>query len=279
MKKQRLKYIAYSVSGFIVLILAVLGLAYGTKFNDPVTSTFKRTFPAKVVGSHIVSLYDLENAERVSRRIDNTTTRQQVADRLVRVELLRNVANDLNIDLNSDDVADELTYIKKGNEAEYGKLLNNYFDDSETLFTKLVAYPQAWEGLVRTKYNLDSTSSAAYIKAQDILRKLKNGEKFEELAKQYSDDKITGQLGGDLGFYEHGQILPELENEVSISALGQVVDRIIPSRLGYHVVYPVETSLQDGKKLWHIKHILIQNEGFDQWLAQKSNGLNVWNIK
>jgi parvulin-like peptidyl-prolyl isomerase len=279
MKRQHLKYAVYSVSGFLILLLVILGLAYGTKFNDPITSTLKRTFPAKVVGSHIVSLYDLENAERISKRIDNTSTLQQVADRLVRVELLRNVSNNLNIDLNSDDVADELTYIKKGNEAEFGKLLNNYFDDSETLFTKFVAYPQAWEGLVRTKYNADSTSSIAYSKAQEVLGKIKNGEKFEDLAKQYSDDKVTGQLGGDLGFYEHGQILPELEDEVSISALGQVIDRIIPSRLGYHIVYPVETSLQDGKKLWHIKHILIQNDGFEQWLQQKSAGINVWNIK
>ena len=55
------------------------------------------------------------------------------------------------------------------------------------------------------------------IKAQadDLLKQLKAGANFEELAKKYSQDPGSAAKGGDLGWVEHGQMVPEFERHRS----------------------------------------------------------------
>lgn len=52
--------------------------------------------------------------------------------------------------------------------------------------------------------------------AQEILKQLKAGGNFEELAKKQSIDAAAAK-GGDLGWFGKGSMLPEFENVVSAS--------------------------------------------------------------
>jgi hypothetical protein len=155
-------------------------------------------------------------------------------------------------------------------------LLDKHYGGSQREFYKFVVIPQAADAQLRIKYHNDiNDTSPAYKKAQDVLERLSKGEKFEDLAKTESADQATAQLGGDLGFYETGQLLPELEDQVSVSATGEYRKDIITSRLGYHLVYPVEYSNTGGKKLWHVKHMLFVPEGYDQWLDTQLEKISV----
>lgn len=277
--KKRTKHI-------ISIVIVVIGAAaimlldvYAFTFHDPLSLAFKQFFPAKLVGNHMVSVYDLQNATREIKSLDASVSSQAVSDQLVRSELLRNLARSKNLNLRSDAVTDEMTYIKKSDEQAYADLIRNNFNGSQTDFQKFVAYPQAWEALLKVNYNSElKLNQKYYTQATELLERAKRGEKFEDLAMQYSDDRVTAQLGGDLGFFGHGQILPELEQEVSISKVGQVIDHIVVSRYGYHVVYNVETSEQNGQKVWHAKHILIQVPGFEEWFKVQSSSIRVINI-
>ena len=51
-------------------------------------------------------------------------------------------------------------------------------------------------------------------KAEEIITKLNNGEKFEDLAKENSDDEGSAENGGDLGYFPKGQMVDEFENAV-----------------------------------------------------------------
>ncbi len=48
--------------------------------------------------------------------------------------------------------------------------------------------------------------------ADQLLEQLKNGADFAELAAQHSLDTSNNYLGGDLGYFEKGRMVPEFEN-------------------------------------------------------------------
>lgn len=91
------------------------------------------------------------------------------------------------------------------------------------------------EILVSTK---DRTDEEARARVQEVLEKIRQGEKFEELAKQYSDAP-TAQAGGELGEFESGRLAPELEAAVSKLLETGVSDAMLTSH-GYLLLQLVE---------------------------------------
>jgi peptidyl-prolyl cis-trans isomerase SurA len=90
-------------------------------------------------------------------------------------------------------------------------------------------------------------------KAAYVLAQAEAGEDFADLAKKYSDDP-TKERGGDLGFFERGDLLPEFENEVFSLNPGEM--RVIETSLGYHIVKVEEKR---GESI-HARHILLKAE-------------------
>lgn len=77
-------------------------------------------------------------------------------------------------------------------------------------------------------------SEAAYKRAETVLAKLRNGESFETLAEQYSEDPNFSS-GGALGTFKSGEFLPEIEEGISNLKVGETTG-IVKSRLGFHIV-------------------------------------------
>jgi parvulin-like peptidyl-prolyl isomerase len=278
MKQAHKKTMLITIAAVLVLAAASLVLAYLTPLRDPLTVFFKRAYPQALVGSRVVSINDVEQAVLVAKKYG--IAEREAKDQYMAYEKSEALARSMNLSAKGDDAADEFRFYTKGNESEYRDLLRQNYGNSEYLFYKYLIYPQVTDAHLRIKYHNDIRSaSPAFKEAQAALERLKKGEKFEDLAKAMSDDKASAQIGGDLGFYESGQLLPELEDQISISALGEVREDIISTRLGYHIIYPLEQSTTDGKKLWHAKHMLFVPDGYEAWLAQKAAGINVRTIK
>ncbi|MFQ5925889.1 MAG: peptidylprolyl isomerase [Terriglobia bacterium] len=91
------------------------------------------------------------------------------------------------------------------------------------------------EILVSTEKRSDTEARA---RAQEVLDKIRHGEKFDELAKQYSDAP-TAAAGGELGEFEQGQLAPEIEAAVSKLLDGAVSD-VLLTRHGYLLLQLVE---------------------------------------
>ena len=70
-----------------------------------------------------------------------------------------------------------------------------------------------------------------------IISKYNEGIPFDELAKKYSMD-INGRRGGDSGWFAHGEMLPEFEDEVISNhhANGSIFKIDIPSKKWYYMV-------------------------------------------
>lgn len=71
--------------------------------------------------------------------------------------------------------------------------------------------------------------------AQEISVKANKGEDFAELAKQYSDDIGSKNVGGDLGFNTRGGFVTEFDDELFAMSQGQISEPI-QTEFGYHVI-------------------------------------------
>jgi len=70
--------------------------------------------------------------------------------------------------------------------------------------------------------------------ADSIKSKIDNGECFETLAKKYSKCP-SGQNGGDLGYFERGQMVKEFEDAAFDLPVGKVSDPI-KTQFGWHII-------------------------------------------
>ncbi len=72
-------------------------------------------------------------------------------------------------------------------------------------------------------------------KAQDLLKKLKAGGDFAQLAKDNSEDPGSAVKGGDLGWLVRGQTVPEFERTAFSLKDGQMSD-VITTQYGFHIL-------------------------------------------
>ena len=76
--------------------------------------------------------------------------------------------------------------------------------------------------------------SAAEAKANEILKQLRDGGKFEELAKKSSDGPSAAD-GGALGMFKRGQLAKELEDRTFAMKSGEITD-VIRVKQGYAIL-------------------------------------------
>ena len=87
----------------------------------------------------------------------------------------------------------------------------------------------------------------------DYKKRVENGEKFEELAKLYSEDLGSGKRGGDLGFAKRGQMVAPFEAAALRMKPNQISD-VIESEFGFHLIRLLEIRGQE----YHALHILLR---------------------
>lgn len=76
--------------------------------------------------------------------------------------------------------------------------------------------------------------TAQHKKAEALLKRIKAGEKFEELARKESDD-LTKIKGGDLGYFHAGQSVEEFEAAIVKLKVGET-SGIVETLYGYHII-------------------------------------------
>lgn len=73
--------------------------------------------------------------------------------------------------------------------------------------------------------------------AKEVIKKLDDGEKFEDLAKEYSKDEDTAKNGGSLGKINVGDYTSEVVDAAKDLKVGSYTTTPVKSSYGYHIVY------------------------------------------
>lgn len=62
-------------------------------------------------------------------------------------------------------------------------------------------------------------------------------DKFEELAKKHSDDKVSGAKGGELGYMVEANIDPTFWEAVKKSPDNKLLSKVLETPFGYHIIF------------------------------------------
>ncbi len=107
-----------------------------------------------------------------------------------------------------------------------------------------------------------TNSAEKKTKAEEILKKVKDGGDFAELAKEFSDDPGSKNKGGLYEGIAKGQFAPEFEAVAFALKPGDVHDKIVKTNFGYHIIKLEKLGEAKGvngqtQPTFDARHILI----------------------
>ncbi len=109
--------------------------------------------------------------------------------------------------------------------------------------------------------------------AAQLKARAEGGEDFADLAREYSEDIGSAQEGGELGWTSPGQMVPEFENAMQITAVGEISDPV-RSQFGWHILEVEDRREQDmtskavRNRAMNYLHNRKYQEELDAWLRQ-----------
>lgn len=108
--------------------------------------------------------------------------------------------------------------------------------------------------------------------ATELRDRILAGEKFEDIAAQYSDDTSNAQNGGDLGWFGHGAMVPTFDEAVFALPVGQISEPITTS-FGVHLIEVLEKD--PARTLDEQTLAQKRQEAYQTWLQEQINAAKI----
>nr|WP_231971524.1 MULTISPECIES: peptidylprolyl isomerase [Thiohalobacter] len=83
------------------------------------------------------------------------------------------------------------------------------------------------------------------LRIEQLRGRLETGADFAELARSHSTDKVSASNGGDLGWVNPGDMVPEFEQAMNKLAPGEISEPV-QSRFGWHLIQVLERRERDS---------------------------------
>ena len=214
---------------------------------------------AAKVNNHIISAQDVLNA--VNTLPENVKTKPlseiypRIINELINKHLITKRAYNEKLDLDQN----VLNLIQKNKDSILAKYwLNNYIknetseENIKNFYNKYVKSFQEY-----TEVNASHILVKTKNEAISIINKLKSKSQFSELAKTFSIGP-SGKNGGNLGWFGPGQMVKEFEKAAFLIEKGNISQKPIKTKFGFHVIKVNDIRKAKPKKLYEIKKNIIE---------------------
>ena len=139
-------------------------------------------------------------------------------------------------------------------ESEYQQYLQNSESNAQIRFAHIMI----------DKNNYDS-NQLALESIKNVEGLLQQGSNFSDIAKEYSEDFVTKDIGGDLEYFEEGIFPVEFEDEIKELELNQF-SKIIELEDTLHILKITEKNIEEplpkDDVISNIKNELLESESF-----------------
>ena len=214
---------------------------------------------AAKVNNHIISAQDVLNA--VNTLPENIKTKPlseiypRIINELINKHLITKRAYNEKLDLDQN----VLNLIQKNKDSILAKYwLNNYIKN-ETSEENIKNFYN--EYVISFKEYTEVNASHILVKTKNeavsIINKLKSKSQFSELAKTFSIGP-SGKNGGNLGWFGPGQMVKEFEKAAFLIEKGNISQKPIKTKFGFHVIKVNDIRNAKPKKLYEIKKNIIE---------------------
>jgi len=133
----------------------------------------------------------------------------------------------------------------------YNKNISDY-NQPETRIMQYVKWPIVSDANDTLRVKLE---------AENLIYRINNGEDFAQLANMYTEDPSNSQnpndlKGGNLSWFEKGQMLPEFDIASFDGQIGDIIGPILTD-YGFHVIKINDKRSLDGTEQVNASHILL----------------------
>lgn len=254
---------------------STIGGAEGWEQKDQSGQTYKDKYKTLVLDQMINTELLAQNAEKEGIKVTDKEIQSSYNDLKTYVnsdEQIKKSAEDLGI---SDDFLKEQAklslLIQKSQEKFYSEEkvsdseMKKYYDEHIDEYKKDEV--EASHILIKTtddqnKPLPEADQKKAKEKAEKVLKEVKAGGDFAELAKKYSQDPGSAEQGGSLGTFGKGMMVKEFEDAAFGMEPGQV-SNLVKTDFGYHIIKVTDriketTSFDEAKE--GIKEEILKNK-------------------
>ncbi|MGV2620839.1 UNVERIFIED_CONTAM: peptidylprolyl isomerase [Halobacillus marinus] len=119
--------------------------------------------------------------------------------------------------------------------------------------------------------------------AQTVLDKYNDGEKFADLAEEYSTDEATKDSGGDLGTFGKGEMVDAFDDAAFSMEAGEVSDPV-ETEYGFHIIEVTDHTDAEEATYEDVKEEVTDalydskvNEEYTSWLDEKMEEYEIKN--
>ena len=138
------------------------------------------------------------------------------------------------------------------------KEIENYYDEEvfgDINVKHILIAPDTTDDM--TTEEKEKEEKEAKKAAEDIIKKLNDGEDFDKLAEKYSDDSSTAKKGGSLGWISTGDMVAEFDAAAFDLEKGKYTKEPVKTTYGYHIIYKVNEK--EKPKLNEVKDDIIED--------------------